>query len=113
MTQLTDTPAPPALREALFKVAASIHGVKVRGHYTDSLGRTGTALQFGRWSMVVDPANGLILDENPDTGSSTIMFITQGPVTSEPNLARRRGGRGGRRGPPAAHRSAFSPSHVR
>lgn len=66
--QLTDTPAPPALREALFKVAATIHGVKVRGHYTDSLGRTGTALQLGRWTMVVDPANGLILDENPDTG---------------------------------------------
>jgi hypothetical protein len=88
MTQLTDTPAPPALREALFKVAASIHGVRVRGHYTDSLGRTGTALQLGRYTMVVDPANGLILDENPDTGPSTIMFITQGPATSEPKLAR-------------------------
>jgi hypothetical protein len=88
MGQLTDTPAPPALREALFKVAASIHGVKVRGHDTDSLGRAGTALQLGRYTMVVDPANGLILDENPDTGPSTIMFITQGPATSEPKLAR-------------------------
>jgi hypothetical protein len=88
MGQLTDTPAPPALREALFKVAATIYGVKVRGHYTDSLGRTGTALQLGRWTMVVDPASGLILDENPDTGPSTVMFITEGPATSEPKLAR-------------------------
>jgi hypothetical protein len=86
--QLTDTPASPALREALFKVAASIYGVKVWGHSSDSPGRTGTTLQLGRYTMVVDPANGLILDENPDTGPSTIMFRTQGPATSEPKLAR-------------------------
>jgi len=86
MFQLTDTPAPPALREALFKVAASIPGVKVTGRYTDSLGRTGTALRLGSYTMVVDPANGLILDENPDTGSSTIMLITEGPAASEPKL---------------------------
>lgn len=87
LDQLTGTPAPPALREALFKVAASIHGVKVRGHYTDSLGRTGTALQLGFYTMVVDPASGLILDETPGTGSSTIMYITEGPAASEPTLA--------------------------
>lgn len=88
LDQLTETPAPPALREALFKVAAGIHGVKVTGHYTDSLGRTGTALQLGFYTMVVDPASGLILDETPGKGSATIMFITEGPAASEPTLAR-------------------------
>jgi hypothetical protein len=85
MNLLTGTPAPPALREALFKVAASIPGVKVTGHYTDSLGRTGTALQLGAVTMVVDPANGLVLDET--NSPSTIMFVTQGPAASEPELA--------------------------
>jgi hypothetical protein len=83
MDQLADTPAPPALREALFKVAASIYGVKVRGRYTDSLGRTGTALQLGSYTLVVDPANGLVLDET-DGAPDTIMFIAEGPATSEP-----------------------------
>lgn len=81
---LTDTPAPPAVREALFKVDASIPGVKVMGHYTDSLRRTGTALRLGHVTMVVDPANGVVLDET-DSGYTT-MFVIQGPATSEPKL---------------------------
>lgn len=82
---LEDSPAPPAVREALFKVDAGIPGVKVTGYYTDSLGRTGTALQLGRSTIVVDPANGEVLDET-DSGS-TVMYVTQGPATSEPVLA--------------------------
>jgi hypothetical protein len=85
MNLLTDTPAPPALREALFKIAASIPGVKVTGRYTDSLGRTGTALQLGQVTIVVDPVNGLVLDET--NGDPTVMFVTEGPATSEPKLA--------------------------
>jgi len=82
---LVGTPAPPAVLEALFKVEASIPGVKVMGYYTDSLGRTGTAIQLGRDTMVVDPASGVVLDET--NSGSTIMFVTQGPATSEPKLA--------------------------
>jgi hypothetical protein len=81
---LVDTPAPPALLEALFKVEASIPGVKVTGYYTDRLGRTGTAIQLGGHTMVVDPASGVVLDET-DFGS-TVMFVAQGPATSEPQL---------------------------
>jgi hypothetical protein len=83
---LVDSPAPPAVLEALFKVDASIPGVKVVGDYTDPLGRTGTAIQLGRVMMVVDPANGVVLDDT-DYGTA-VMFITQGPATSEPKLAR-------------------------
>jgi hypothetical protein len=84
MDLLTDTPAPPALREALFKVAASIPGAKVTGHYTDPLGRTGTAVQLGQVTIVVDPANGLVLYEA--NGPGTVMFVAEGPATSEPKL---------------------------
>ena len=59
---LSGTPAPPALREALYKVAATIPGVTVKGSYTDSLGRTGTALQLGPMTAVIDPATGQYLD---------------------------------------------------
>jgi hypothetical protein len=84
---LVDTPAPPAVLEALFKVDASIPGVKVVGQYTDSLGRTGTALELGGTTMVINPASGVVLDDT-DAVSSTVMFVTQGPVSSEPKPAR-------------------------
>lgn len=84
MDLLTDAPAPPALREALFKVGASIPGATVTGHYTDPLGRTGTAIQLGQVTIVVDPANGLVLDET--NSPSTVMFVAEGPATSEPRL---------------------------
>jgi hypothetical protein len=82
---LTDTPTPPAIRQALFKVDASIPGVKVIGRYTDPLGRTGTVLQLGHVTMVVDPSSGVVFDETND--GSTVMFVTQGPATSEPQKA--------------------------
>ncbi len=81
---LIDSPAPPAVRSALFKVAASIPGVKVIGNYTDPLGRTGIAVQIGPYGFVVDPANGAVLDEINRGGADTI--VTQGPATGEPRL---------------------------
>lgn len=51
----------PALRKALYEVAAKIPGVTVAGTYTDSLGRTGTVLHIGLWTMTVDTGNGQIL----------------------------------------------------
>jgi hypothetical protein len=84
-TLLCETPAPPALREALFKVAATIPGVKVTGRYTDLLGRAGTALQLGTIAIVLDPSSGVVLDETND--GSTIMFVDQGPADGEPQLA--------------------------
>lgn len=82
---LVDTPASPAVRAALFKVDASIPGVKVVGRYTDPLGRTGIALRLGRSTIVVDPASGAVIDDTESR--STVMYVTQGPAASEPKLA--------------------------
>jgi hypothetical protein len=79
---LVETPASPALREALYDVAASIPGVAVNGAYTDSLGRTGTALSLGVETLVIDPANGQLLAWIDDDVAYTYTF--QGPATSEP-----------------------------
>jgi hypothetical protein len=58
---VTSEPVPAPLQKALYEVAAKIPGVTVAGQYTDSLGRTGTALHIGLWTMVVDPDTGQIL----------------------------------------------------
>jgi len=58
---LTSEPVSAGLRTALYEVAAKIPGVTVAGSYTDSLGRTGTALHIGLWTMVVDTGNGQVL----------------------------------------------------
>ncbi len=79
---LVETPASPALREALYDVAANIPGVTVNGDYTDSLGRTGTALRLGEWTLVIDPANGQLLAWIDADVAYTAIF--QGPATSEP-----------------------------
>lgn len=82
---LVDTPAPQAVRAALFKVEASIPGVTVVGRYTDPLGRTGIALRLGRSTIVVNPVGGAVIDDI-ESGSA-VMYVTQGPVGSEPKLA--------------------------
>jgi hypothetical protein len=79
---LVETPASPALREALYNVAANIPGVAVNGDYTDSLGRTGTALRLGVETLVIDPANGQLLAWIDADVAYTYTF--QGPVTSAP-----------------------------
>jgi hypothetical protein len=87
---LVETPASPALREALYDVAASIPGVAVNGDYTDALGRTGTALRLGGQTLVINPANGQLLawiDAEPGVAGSFPVAYTytyQGPATSEP-----------------------------
>jgi hypothetical protein len=79
---LVETPASPALREALYDVAASIPGVAVNGDYTDSLGRTGTALSLGGETLVIDPASGQLLAWIDADFAYTYTF--KGPATSAP-----------------------------
>jgi hypothetical protein len=93
---VTSDPVPAALQKALYEVAAKIPGVTVAGQYTDSLGRTGTALHIGLWTMVVDPETGQILamlqaagppvtvcgatgcSQQQTAGASTSVYITAG-----------------------------------
>jgi hypothetical protein len=79
---LVETPASPALRAALYEVAASIPGVAVNADYIDSLGRTGTALNLGAETLVIDPANGQVLAWIDHDVAYTYTF--QGPATSAP-----------------------------
>jgi hypothetical protein len=106
---LTTDPVSPGMQEALYKVLEKIPGVTVAGTYTDSLGRTGTALSLDSVTFVVDTGNGQILAEltgaplvppgcvrsslNGDAhatcevgGASVMVFIGSGPANSAPKV---------------------------
>jgi hypothetical protein len=106
---LTNDPVSPTMQDALYTVMEKIPGVTVAGAYTDSLGRTGTALSLDSVTFVVDSGNGQILAEltgappvppgcvrsslNGDPhatcevgGASVTVFISSGPAASAPKV---------------------------
>ena len=98
---LRESPAPPALRKALYEIAATIPGVKLVGDYKDALGQTGTAVERDGETLVIDPTDGQLLADiqgNPEAGIScgggcveygvAYMYVSEGPATSAPAVPR-------------------------
>jgi hypothetical protein len=106
---LATDPVAPGMQEALYQVLEKIPGVTVAGTYTDSLGRTGTALRLGSSTFVIDGGNGQILAEldgappvppgcvrssltgDPHAacevgGASVTVIISAGPAASAPKV---------------------------
>jgi hypothetical protein len=101
---ITSEPLSPAFSEALLEDAAKIPGVTVEGKYTDSLGRTGTVLHIGIWTMAIDTSTGQILSMTMNAipgdpicggkvpahvicqpgGSSTTVYVSARLVSSVP-----------------------------
>jgi hypothetical protein len=101
---ITTEPLSPAFSKALLEDAAKIPGVTVEGKYTDSLGRTGTVLHIGIWTMAIDTATGQILSMTQNAvpgvpicggkipahslcqagGSSTIVYVSAQLVATVP-----------------------------
>ena len=79
---LRESPAPPALRRALYDVAAGIPGVHLTGKVTDMLDRTGTGVTRDGETLVIDPANGTLLADTEDGWTSA--YVKQGPANSAP-----------------------------
>jgi hypothetical protein len=100
---LRESPAPPALRKALFDVAAGIPGVHLTGKVTDELGRTGTGVTRGDETLVIDPADGKLLADTESGWTAT--YVSQGPADSAP-AASAQLGKGAAVGTPAAPASA-------
>jgi hypothetical protein len=84
---VTSEPVPVALQKALYEVAAEIPGVTVEGTYTDSLGRTGTVLHIGLWTMAIDTSNGQVLAMSQAAGPPVTVCGTKGCSKQVPNAA--------------------------
>ena len=76
---LRESPAPPALRQALYDVAARIPDASITGEVTDALGRAGTRIEranpWGTDAYVIDPVNGVILESQRQHSDSTGRYL--------------------------------------
>lgn len=84
---LGESPAPPALRKALWKAVAMLEGISNDGPTTDAVGRTGYAIS--RWGLtyVVAPDTGELLEYRivpvaPATSTYRLTYISRGPADS-------------------------------
>jgi hypothetical protein len=82
---LRESPASPALRRALYEVAAGIPGVRLVGNLKDALGRTGVGVERSDEStLLIDPASGQLLAELDLNGKGGTTYLSQGPASTAP-----------------------------
>lgn len=94
---LVGTPAPPALRQALWEVTATIPGVELAGRVTDAVGRGGIAVERddranGRQMerLIVDPDDGRLLQIEGYTADGILSWrmtlLEQRPADAAPEI---------------------------
>ncbi len=90
---LRESPAPPALRRALWEVVARVPGVSLVGALKDSTGQPGVAIERGEHGYVLDPVSGRLLEEcigpkpvsdSPGGASWRATYLEQGPAVTAP-----------------------------
>ena len=100
---ISESPAPPALRKALWEIAARIPGVTLVGAVKASVGRPGIEIRRGFEGYVLDPKDGRVLEryegtsapvpEAPGGTSWRATLLEQGPVDRAPAATPRPGQR--------------------
>jgi hypothetical protein len=85
---LVNSPAPPALREALWQVAAKLPDTELGGDVTDSTGRPGVRVTRPYEELIVDPDTGRLLERlrwnSADDPPYRDTFLEQGPADTAP-----------------------------
>lgn len=88
---LSDTPAAPGVREAIWKELATLTGVTTTGKVADATGRQGWNLTLaikghGSQRFIVDPTTGAILQAEIESHGSTyrVTYIEAGPSETAP-----------------------------
>lgn len=88
---LSETPASPAVRQAIWKELATLTGITTTGKVTDAIGREGWNLTFtrkghGSQRFIVDPTNGAILQAESESLGSTyrVTYLEAGPAETAP-----------------------------
>jgi hypothetical protein len=80
---LRESPAPPALRKALWEVAARVPGTSLVGATTDSSGRSGVAIRRGDHGYVLDPKDGRLFEES--IGAAQPSTVSQPSTAARPS----------------------------
>ncbi|ROS72087.1 CU044_5270 family protein [Cellulomonas sp. PhB143] len=92
---LSESPATPELRRALWEVAATVPGVELLGTTADSAGHDGTAIELDltarrlpRYTVVVDPTDGTLLESRIESGGQQLVdtLVDQGPTDTVPEV---------------------------
>lgn len=88
---LAETPASPAVRQALWRELATLTGLTTSGRSTDTIGREGWNLTltlpgYGSQRFIVDPDAGAILQAEVDSRGSTfrVTYLEAGPADAAP-----------------------------
>ncbi|MFJ9028333.1 CU044_5270 family protein [Streptomyces sp. NPDC102274] len=93
---LSNAPAGPRLRAALFEVLADIPDVGLVGHVKDSAGRSGTAVElkmgYGSSRLIIDPKTSRLLEATSatrsgpksDAGVIRTTYLSAGPAEKAP-----------------------------
>jgi hypothetical protein len=91
---LGESPAPPALRKALWDVIAQVPGVTLVGAVKDGSGRSGLAITRGDQGYVLDLEDGRLLEAyrgisttapgSPGSATWRATYLDQGPAISAP-----------------------------
>lgn len=84
---LGESPAPPAVRKALWKAAALLDGTSNDGPTSDALGRPGYAISHADLTYIVAPDTGELLEYRirpiaPATSTYRQTYISRGPADS-------------------------------
>ena len=83
---LRESPASPALRRALWEVAARVPGITLVGDVTDAVGRQGVAVEREGQRYVLDPDDGRLLEET--RGGDGFLYrstlLEHGPAETAP-----------------------------
>ena len=82
---LRESPAPPALRKALWEVASRVPGTSLIGAAKDSSGRSGVAIRRGDHGYVLNPRDGRLFEES--IGAAQPSTPSQPPAPSQPSSA--------------------------
>lgn len=88
---LSETPAAPAVRQAIWQELSTMSGVTTSGRTIDAAGREGWNLTYtvkdhGSQRLIVDPATGAILQAEVESQESTyrVTYLHTGPSDSAP-----------------------------
>jgi hypothetical protein len=86
---LAETPAPPAVRKAMWDAAAELTGVTNDGEVKDAKGRSGYGITLGAMTYVVEPSTGRILESRmklEDGLTYRMTYLSAGPTDATPSV---------------------------